>query len=112
MMSALPDSVHVVNSESWHPSFASDDLLLWQGDVEGLVQKLPAIPIFDLVVTSPPYNLGKAYEEKRALKDYLDWQERIITRIVREHATLGGCRCHGANTRGHQSEPRWQIYTT
>lgn len=35
-----------------------------------------------LIVTSPPYNIGKAYEERVELKEYLNWQEQIIKRCA------------------------------
>lgn len=54
---------------------------LFLGDVEAFLDKLPEAPLFDLVVTSPPYNIGKVYEKKTALEDYLKWQERIIRKI-------------------------------
>jgi adenine-specific DNA-methyltransferase len=38
---------------------------------------------FSLIVTSPPYNIGKVYEEQVALQEYLDWQEAIIAELVR-----------------------------
>ena len=55
---------------------------IWRGDSEAFLSKLPREPIFDLVVTSPPYNIGKAYESKSALSDYMAWQERIIDEII------------------------------
>lgn len=55
---------------------------LWQGDAESFLDALPHEPLFDLVVTSPPYNIGKQYEEKQDLDSYLVWQERIIRKIV------------------------------
>ena len=36
-----------------------------------------------LVVTSPPYNLGKDYESKTSLDDYLETQEHVIRECVR-----------------------------
>ena len=36
-----------------------------------------------LVVTSPPYNLGKQYEESASLFEYLKSQERVIEECVR-----------------------------
>ena len=36
-----------------------------------------------LVVTSPPYNLGKSYESKTSLDAYLDNQQRVIAECVR-----------------------------
>lgn len=45
----------------------------------------------DLVVTSPPYNIGKEYEQKRSLSIYLDEQARVLTechRCLRETGSL------------------------
>ena len=36
-----------------------------------------------LVVTSPPYNLGKHYEHKTSIDAYLETQERVIAECVR-----------------------------
>ena len=36
-----------------------------------------------LIVTSPPYNLGKDYEAKTSLDDYLEGQDRVISECVR-----------------------------
>lgn len=37
----------------------------------------------DLVVSSPPYNVGKEYEDKATLDDYLAFQKKIISEIYR-----------------------------
>ncbi len=58
-----------------------NDDLLFLIDVERFLDALPEEPIFDLVVTSPPYNIGKEYEKQVPLEDYLVWQERIINKI-------------------------------
>lgn len=50
-------------------------------DVEHFLDALPEQPLFDLVVTSPPYNIGKEYEDQRPLADYVAWQKRIIEKI-------------------------------
>lgn len=55
---------------------------IWNGDVEAFLKSLPKKPTFDLVVSSPPYNIGKSYESKKALEKYLEWQERIIDLII------------------------------
>ena len=36
-----------------------------------------------LVITSPPYNLGKDYEDKASLDDYLEMQARVVEECVR-----------------------------
>ncbi|MBT0609177.1 DNA-methyltransferase [Aequorivita echinoideorum] len=38
---------------------------------------------FDLIITSPPYNIGKSYETKTSIEEYLDTQEDIITELIR-----------------------------
>lgn len=43
---------------------------------------MPHKELFDLVVTSPPYNIGKEYESHQEFKIYLDWQADIIGRIL------------------------------
>ncbi len=58
------------------------DHAIWQGDAEDMLSALPVAPLFDLVVSSPPYNIGKSYEKKAALEDYLNWQARILDLII------------------------------
>ena len=36
-----------------------------------------------LIVTSPPYNIGKSYENRRSLKQYIEEQGRVISECVR-----------------------------
>jgi len=38
---------------------------------------------FDLIITSPPYNIGKSYEVKTSIEKYLETQEQIIDELVR-----------------------------
>ena len=46
------------------------------------LEELPATS-FQLIVTSPPYNIGKEYEKRRALDQYIADQEAVIRRCVR-----------------------------
>ena len=50
-------------------------------DTEKFLDSLPNEQIFDLVVTSPPYNIGKEYEQQVPLEQYIAWQRRIIEKI-------------------------------
>jgi adenine-specific DNA-methyltransferase len=52
------------------------------GDCLELLAKLPDNSV-DLVVSSPPYNLGKEYEAKRALDVYLSEQTVVLLECVR-----------------------------
>jgi adenine-specific DNA-methyltransferase len=58
------------------------DLVLYEGDCLDLLAQLPDGSV-RLVVTSPPYNLGKAYEDRLDLDEYLEQQRRVIAECVR-----------------------------
>ena len=38
---------------------------------------------FDLIITSPPYNVGKEYETKQSIEYYLEQQETVIDQLIR-----------------------------
>lgn len=44
---------------------------------------------FKLIISSPPYNIGKEYEKQTALEYYLNWQQEIITELCRLVANDG-----------------------
>ena len=44
---------------------------------------------FDLVLTSPPYNVGKSYETKMSIEKYLGTQEEIIFELIRTLSEKG-----------------------
>lgn len=76
-----------------HPQeIIGTDYTIWQGDTQSFLKGLTSQPIFDLVVTSPPYNIGKEYETRRELDDYIRWQESIIDEIV-PRLRVGGSLC-------------------
>lgn len=50
---------------------------------------------FDLILTSPPYNVGKSYEIKTSIEKYLETQEEIISELVR--------------TLSHKGNICWQV---
>lgn len=37
---------------------------------------------FDLIITSPPYNMGKEYETKQSVEKYLETQKGVIAKLV------------------------------
>ena len=57
-----------------HTAVCSDNLDFMQGYEDGT---------FRLVVTSPPYNIGKSYERRSGLGSYLEAQERVIAECAR-----------------------------
>lgn len=44
---------------------------------------------FDLILSSPPYNVGKEYETKTSIEEYLESQEPIIDELVRTLSDKG-----------------------
>lgn len=64
----------------WDPEA---EVSLHQGDTLDLLRAMPDASA-QLVVTSPPYNIGKAYERgRRRLEDYVADQRRVIDACVR-----------------------------
>lgn len=58
------------------------EIVYYKGDCLDLLSKLPN-NFFKLIVTSPPYNIGKEYEKRKKLEDYLDFQKKVIQESVR-----------------------------
>ena len=70
-------------------AFSSDKIIiLYHGDCLDLLQSIPRGAL-QLVVTSPPYNLGKEYEKKLRLETYLTQQSIVITECVRRLSRKG-----------------------
>ncbi|MEW6097014.1 MAG: site-specific DNA-methyltransferase [bacterium] len=64
------------------------DIVLYLGDILDLLAQIPD-GIGRLVVTSPPYNIGKPYEKKLSLDEYVKQQESVIKESVRITAENG-----------------------
>ena len=58
------------------------DIVLFEGDRLDLMKSLPDKSV-KLVVTSPPYNIGKEYEKRKDLNSYLADQEETIKEAIR-----------------------------
>jgi site-specific DNA-methyltransferase (adenine-specific) len=74
-----------------------------QGDCLAVLPRLPAA-CFDVVVTSPPYNIGlayDAYDDSLAEQDYLAWMVAVCTEIRRTMAPDGSffLNISGSNSR-------------
>ena len=65
-----------------------DQAVLFPGNCLKFLTDCPD-EFFQLVVTSPPYNLGKSYEKRIHLDDYLAQQEAVISESVRTLAPKG-----------------------
>lgn len=61
---------------------AGADAVLVTCDCLALLRQLPDA-CAQLVVTSPPYNLGKSYEDRLSIDDYIEAQRRVIAECAR-----------------------------
>ncbi|MDE0313351.1 MAG: site-specific DNA-methyltransferase [Candidatus Poribacteria bacterium] len=64
------------------------DVVLFDGDCSDLLKDIPSSSV-DLVVTSPPYNIGKKYEKKTSLPSYLKNLEPVIEELIRVLTATG-----------------------
>src|SRR3989449_6485431 len=78
----------IVQSSRYTADF---DVLLAKNDVLAFLADVPD-EAFQLVVTSPPYNIGKPYEHRTEFAKYLDWQQTVLKECVRVLKT-GGSLC-------------------
>ncbi len=70
------------------PYYQSLNCLIYQMDCLAAMEKLPDAGI-NLTVTSPPYNIGKEYENPLPLDEYLDWCEKWIAEVYRITSVKG-----------------------
>lgn len=75
-------SITQIRENLGEPYFETSKCLIYQGDCIELMGQVPD-GLIDLTITSPPYNIGKEYEDKLALSEYLDWCENWISEIYR-----------------------------
>lgn len=71
------------------PAFAPDErVVLYHGDCLNLLQTIPDHSV-QLIVTSPPYNIGKAYEKRLDIETYVRRQEEVIRQCIRILSSTG-----------------------
>lgn len=67
------------------PNFQS---IMYNGDCLEYLKKIED-QSFDLIITSPPYNVGKKYETKTSIEKYLETQEEIIDELIKSLTPRG-----------------------
>src|SRR5437588_927438 len=60
----------------------------FHGDCIDLLKAIPDGHV-SLIVTSPPYNIGKVYEQRSNVQQYVKWQENIIHECYRTLSKTG-----------------------
>ncbi len=58
------------------------NVIFFHGDVRDFINDIPDEST-QLIITSPPYNIGKEYEEDRNLKEYKEFQKEVIDQCIR-----------------------------
>lgn len=79
-----PDALNTILQRLGRPFFSVKGVSLYVGDCRELMGRLPSSSV-SLTVTSPPYNIGKEYERRMDLQDYLSWVDawcRDIHRVT------------------------------
>jgi len=84
---ATPSPAYPIESE-----FSTNHhVVLHLGDTLEFTRSLPA-ELVQLIITSPPYNIGKEYETRVSIQSYLQNQEIVIDELIRTLKT-GGSLC-------------------
>ena len=79
----IPDGLFGMKRVVLTNEFKEDsDVLLACEDALKFLSTMPDEAV-RLVITSPPYNIGKSYEERRELNEYLEWQFEVIRECYR-----------------------------
>src|ERR1700685_421184 len=64
------------------------EIVVHRGETLDFLRTIPD-KTFQLIITSPPYNLGKEYEKKIGIKKYLETQECVIVEMIRTLKSTG-----------------------
>ncbi|MBK7203371.1 site-specific DNA-methyltransferase [Candidatus Amarolinea dominans] len=64
------------------PFYEAPNCAIYNVDCLDAMRRIPE-SFVDLIVTSPPYNIGKEYEQILPLDDYLSWCEKWIAEVYR-----------------------------
>jgi len=60
----------------------TDSVFLVHGETLATLQGMPA-ETATLIISSPPYNIGKEYEARKELSTYLNWLNPVLQELVR-----------------------------
>lgn len=124
-----PDTINILNDPGFTPRqeyFRHKNTLLFQGDT--LNEKLFDRQFIDLIVTSPPYNVGIEYNsnnDELTYEQYLDFSEKWMSNCFKWSKTQarfllnipldknkGGQRSVGADLTKIAQEVGWKYHST
>jgi adenine-specific DNA-methyltransferase len=64
------------------------NIVVHLGDTLEFLKKIPP-ETAKLIISSPPYNIGKSYEDRQSFDQYIDFQSRVADELVRILHPLG-----------------------
>lgn len=70
------------------PYYETEDCMIFNLDCISAMEKIPK-QFIDLTVTSPPYNIGKEYEENMSVVEYIRWCTKWMNEIFRLTSKAG-----------------------
>lgn len=85
MVSKIKCKIDIISGKKFSKEIKldkKDKILLFKADCLDVLRALPDNSI-DCVITSPPYCIGKRYEDKKEAKDFALNHEKILPEIVR-----------------------------
>lgn len=75
---------------SSHSAISNERAVCFKGDCMDFMAQVPD-GVVQLIVTSPPYNIGKEYEKRQPLERYLEHQDKVIresARVLKDGGSL------------------------
>jgi len=83
------DNLSLFSEPKLSDAFSSEhEIVLHMGDTLEFVSSMPS-NIAQLIISSPPYNLGKEYETKTSIEHYLCQQKPVMAELVRVLSSSG-----------------------
>lgn len=83
---------------------SGNEVTLYEGDCLDFLEQFEDNSV-QLIITSPPYNVGKEYEEPMSFDDYLIWQDLVIEKCIAKLSPTGSiCWQVGNYTEGKNNK--------
>ena len=82
MLSLSPDLPSLSSTQVVSKFKVDERAVVYEGGCLELLHDVPDDSV-SLVVTSPPYNIGKSYERRKSLTQYVEFQKAVITECCR-----------------------------
>lgn len=72
-----------------NPYYKDENIILYNMDSLDALNQLGTSEVIDLTVTSPPYNIGKEYEEILTIDEYIEWSQTWMDLVYKNTSPTG-----------------------